>query len=94
MNTKKRIIRLIETYINDFKKNSIEEMYGRGTRIKINDLQYSTNNSSLMVESIIILGDLINEDVMNRELADLVIHDALKYFYPDLSVKIYVRWDV
>lgn len=94
MNTKQRIIRLIETYLNDFKKKEVEQMYGKGTKIKIHNIEYSTNQSSLMVESIIILGDLINEEIMDRELADIIIHDALQYFYPDLGVKIYVRWDV
>lgn len=91
---KRRIIRLLESYMNEFQGESVQEMYGKGSKIKIHNIDYSTNTNSLFLEAIIVLGDLINEEVMDRKLADILIQDALIYFYPDLSVKTYVRFDV
>lgn len=94
MDTKKRIIRLIETYLNEHRKSDVETMYGSGSKIKIHDLMFSTSQKSLMIETVIVLGETINEEVMDRKLADLLVQEALVYFYPELSVKNYVRWDV
>jgi len=46
------------------------------------------------MEAVIVLGDLITEELMDRSLADVVISDAITYFYPEFSVKTYVRFDV
>jgi hypothetical protein len=91
---KRRVIRLLESYLNDFRGESVQEMYGNGSKIKIHDILYSTNSNSLMLETVIVLGDVINEDVMDRKLADILIQDALVYFYPDIPIKTYVRFDV
>ena len=93
MDRKHRIIRLIENYINDFQGQSVKEMYGEGSIIKIHDIFYSTTQKSVLVEAIVILGDLINENLMDRKMADILIQDALVYFYPEHSNKIYVRFD-
>ena len=69
-------------------------MYGKNSRIKIHDINYSTNTNSLLLEAVIVLGDVINEEVMDRKLADILIQDALIYFYPETSIKTYVRFDV
>jgi len=91
---KKRLFRLIEVYLNDFRGPAIEEMYGKGTKIKIHSISDSVKDKSLLIEAVIILGEIINEEVMDREMADVVIQDALIYFYPEYSIKVMVRWDV
>lgn len=93
MGKKARIIRLIEFYLNDFRKNEVEGMYGTNAKIKIIDLNYSTNNKSLFVESKICLGDVINESIFDREVADILIQESLVYFYPNVPVKVSVSWD-
>lgn len=91
---KRRLFSLIESYINDFHKDSVEEMYGKGTTIKIHSMSPSYSSKSLLFEAVILLGDTINEQVMDRKLADILIQDALVYFFPDQHIKTYVRWDV
>lgn len=91
---KRRFFRLIEHYINDFRKEAIEEMYGVGTRIKIHSLSESISQNSILLEIVIVLGEQINEEVMDRKLADVLVQDAIVYFFPDKNVKTYVRWDV
>ena len=93
MGKKERIIRLIEYYINDFRKNEVEGMYGTNSKIKIIDFNYSSIVKSLCVESKIILGDTINESVMDREVADILVQDAIQYFYSDIPVKVSVDWE-
>ena len=35
---KRKLYRLIEHYINDFRGEAVEEMYGKGTKIKIHNM--------------------------------------------------------
>jgi hypothetical protein len=36
----------------------------------------------------------INESVMDKTLANILIQDALVYFFPDQKIKTYIRFDV
>ena len=91
---KRRLYRLIESYINDYQGKSVQEMYGKGSYIKIHTLNFSVTKNVVLLEAVIILGDLITEQQMDRNLADILIQDALVYFFPETSVKTYVRFDV
>lgn len=91
---KRRFFRLIEHYINDFRKEAIEEMYGVGTKIRVHSMSESFTDKSILFEVVIVLGEQINEGTMDRELADVLVQDALVYFFPDQNIKTYVRWDV
>ena len=63
-------------------------------KIKIHNMAESQAGKSILFEAIIILGNTITEQVMDRKLADVLIQDAVVYFFPDQSIKTYVRWDV
>jgi hypothetical protein len=93
MDPKKRLFRLIEVYLNEYRKNEVEEIYGKGTKIKIHTINHSITTNSLLIEAVIYLGDIITEEVMDRELADIIIQESLDYFYPECSIKTMVRWD-
>ena len=60
MNNKRRIIDLIEFYINDHRNEDLNLMYGNGSKIKIKDIGYSTSNKSIFIDCSIILGDIKN----------------------------------
>lgn len=94
MRDKARIFRIIEYYTNHFRKFDMEESYGKNARIKILDFNYSTHNKAIYLEAKIILGEVINESVLDRLTADILIQDALIYLYPDLPVKISIDYDV
>ena len=91
---KRRFYSLIESYINDFQGKSVMEMYGKGARIKIHNLNFSVTQQSIFMEAVIILGELITEEHIDRALADVLIQDAMVYFFPECSVKTYIRFDV
>ena len=94
MKDKDRIIRILEHYINVLKKNEVELMYGQNSRIQIRNLDYSITSKSLYIEAKIILGDIIDESVLDRSLADLLIQDSLVYVYDDVPVKVSIDYDV
>ena len=94
MDNKNSLIRILEFYINNHKNKEVELMYGTGSQIKIVSFEYSTNLKSLFVEAKIILGEEINESVLERSLADVLIVDAISYIYPNEPVKISVSYDV
>jgi hypothetical protein len=94
LDKKQRLYRLLETYINDFRGDAVQEMYGKGTKVKIHNINFSTTSKSIFIESIIILGETINESVIDTKLLDVLIQDAMVYFYPEASLRTYVRFDV
>lgn len=91
---KKRLFSLLEFYINDFQKESIEKIYGVGTKIKVHSMGESYSTNSLSFELVIVLGDTINEECLVGELADVLINDALVYFFPHHRISTLIRWDV
>ena len=80
--------------MNDFQGNAVQEMYGDGARIKVHSMNHSYTEKSILFEIVIVLGNTINESVMDKTLANILIQDALVYFFPDQKVKTYVRFDV
>ena len=94
MKDKDRIIRILEHYINVLKKYEVELMYGQNSRIQIKNLDYSITSKSLYIEAKIVLGDIIDESVLDRSLADLLIQDSLVYVYDDVPVKVSIDYDV
>jgi hypothetical protein len=91
---KRRLFRLIESYMNDFQGDAVQEMYGDGARIKVHSMTDSYSTKSVLFEIVIILGTTINESMMDKTLATILIQDALVYFFPDQNVKTYIRFDV
>jgi len=94
LDNKRRLFRLIENYINDYQGGAVQEMYGKGSYIKIHNLNFSVTQQSVLLEAVVVLGDLITEEHIDRKLADVLIQDAIIYFFPECSVKTYVRFDV
>ena len=94
MDRKRKLSRLIESYMNDFRGDAVQEVYGKGSYIKIHNLNFSVTQQSVLLEAVIILGDLITEEHIDRKLADVLILDATVYFFPEYSIKTYVRFDV
>jgi hypothetical protein len=94
LDKKRRLFRLIESYMNDFRGDAVQEMYGDGARIKVHSMTDSYSTKSVLFEIVIILGTTINESMMDKTLATILIQDALVYFFPDQNVKTYIRFDV
>lgn len=93
--SKDKLKLMMERYLNIVKKNEIELMYGEGTTVRIHTINFSTTTTSILVEAVIILGERINEDSLDRRLVDYLIQDSIPYFFPELnSCKVMVRWDV
>jgi hypothetical protein len=57
-------------------------------------MNHSYSTKSILFEIVIVLGTTINESMMDKTLANILIQDALVYFFPDQNVKTYVRFDV
>jgi hypothetical protein len=91
---KQRCIRIIEKFLNKVKKEEIELFYGVGTRIKVKQIDYITQGKYIMIDVTIHLGDVINEDVLDRGLIDYLIQDIIQLLFPDYSSKVLLGWDV
>lgn len=93
MDLKKRYIRIIEKYLNVIKKNDVELMYGKGTKIEVRNINPSISSNSITVEVVIILGEVINEEVLDSSLTPYLIQDILELIFPDVMTKTIVSWD-
>jgi hypothetical protein len=47
-----------------------------------------------LIELVVVLGDTINEDTLDSSLAEILIQEALVYFFPEKKIKTLIRWDV
>jgi hypothetical protein len=90
---KKRYIRIIEKYLNVIKKNDVELMYGKGSKIEVRNINPSISSNSITVEVVIILGEVINEEVLDSSLTPYLIQDILELIFPDVITKTIVSWD-
>jgi len=95
LDKKQRFYRLIESYINDYQKDAVELMYGEGAKIKIHSWSYNGKGDTFLFELVIVLGEIINESVMDKTMAEVLLRDSLVYFYPEIQkIKCMVRFDV
>ena len=94
MDNKRRLFRLIETYLNEFKGELVESIYGDRSRIKVHTVNFGVSDNSVLVELVVILGGTINEDTLDTSLAEILIQEALVYFFPEKNIQTIIRWDV
>jgi hypothetical protein len=94
MDNKRRLYRLLEVYLNGFKSDLVESIYVKKSYIKVHTVTFGISDNSVLVELVVILGDVINEEVLDTSLAEVLIKDALIYFWPEKKIRTLVRWDV
>ena len=94
MDNKRRLYRLLEVYLNNFKGDLVENIYGKKSLIKVHTVTFGISDNSVLVELVVVLGDIINEETLDTSLAEVLIKDALVYFWPEKKIRTLIRWDV
>ena len=94
MDNKRRLYRLIEGYLNDYKKDVVEVFYGEGTYIKVNSITFGITKNYILVDTIVKLGNTITEDVVDESLAKILIEDSMVYFFPDSEIRTLINFDI
>jgi hypothetical protein len=94
MDNKRRLYRLLEEYLNGFKGEMVENIYGKNSYIKVHHVTFGIKENNVLIELVVVLGDVINEEVMDTSLAEVLISEALVYFWPEKKISTLVRWDV
>ena len=70
-------------------------MYGKNSQIKVHSWSHNNKGDTFLFELVIVLGDVISESVMDKAMAEVLLKDALSYFYPEIEkMKCIVRFDV
>ena len=92
MDNKRRVYRLLEGFINESNKESVETWYGKGSIIKIHNMNF-TQKKSVVIEIVIVLGDVISESVMDERMASALISEGFVYFFPGMSIHLIHSWD-
>jgi hypothetical protein len=93
MGLKRKLIKIMNRYIDENFVGDIESFYGKGSKIKVKNLTESYTCNSILIDAVIILGEEINEDVMHVELCDLLLRESLEPIYPNVHVKTMISWD-
>ena len=92
---KRKFYRLLENYMNESRKEDVELMYGKDAKIKIHNWTHNVKGDQFIFELIVVLGNTINESVMDTNLAEVLLKDGLQYFYPEVTKICYMtRFDV
>ena len=86
--------KLIERYINVARKSSLEEFYGKGSEVKITNLNFGVTSKSVVVSMTIKLGEIINEQVMEKDIAELFLIQLFIFLFRDIKITTVVNWDV
>lgn len=94
MDNKRRLYRLIEGYLNDYKKDVVELFYGEGTYIKVNSITFGTTKNYVLIDASVKLGETITEDVIDESMAKILIEDSMVYFFPDSDIRTLIDFDV
>ena len=71
-----------------------KEIYGKKSYIKVHNVTFGISDDSVLIELVVVLGDTINEETLDTSLADVLLKEALVYFWPEKKVRTLVRWDV
>lgn len=93
MDSKSHHKKIIERYVNRNKHHLIETWYGGGSYVNIHNIDASYTKKIVIVDVKIILGDVINEEVMDRGLVEYLLENVLSVLYPDFFYKLIVSWD-
>lgn len=94
LDRKQSFFRLIEYYINNFRRDAVETIYGNNSKIKIHSMSESFSTNVMLFEVVVILGEKINESIIDDTLTKILVEDALLYFFPEKKIQTYVRFDV
>ena len=77
MDNKRRLYRLLEVYLNGFKSDLVESIYGKTSYIKVHTVTFGISDNSVLVELVVLLGDVIKGSVN-------------KYLYPVVGIIVLV----
>lgn len=94
MDNRRRLINLIEKYLNEIKRDTVIKFYGEGSSIKINTLTFGTTKNYILIDVIVKLGETITEDVIDESMAKILIEDSMVYFFPDSDVRTLINFDI
>ena len=94
MDRKSRILRLIEVYVNELKKEDVELFYGSGSKIKLLNIDYITSNKKLYIDFCVVFGDEFDITYLDGNMACFLIDESLIYLFPDMRANYNFTFDV
>lgn len=90
---KRRLFRLIEFHINNHNKNLVESFYGKGSKIEVKHMTEVFSTDSIMFELKVVFGDEISEEMLDKEPANLLMSEAIFWFFPNKKIHTTIVFD-
>jgi hypothetical protein len=86
--------KILEEYIDENEKYDVEGFYGRGSEIQIRSMEFSPTRKLCKIDCVVILGEKIEEDLLDTEFCQHVVSDACKLFLGNYTIVCSVKFDV
>lgn len=93
MSQKRSIIKIMNKYLHEVHKGTIESYYGVGSKIKIHNITPSHSSGMLLIDAKVHLGDTINEEVLENDMCDLLVRESIEPIFPEAHIKVMISWD-
>lgn len=90
---KKKLFKLIEKYVNFLRSKEMELIYGKGSKLKVHSISESVKHKTILIECIVIFGDIIEESMLDESAVDLYVRESIKDVFPNAKIQTMVRWD-
>lgn len=95
MDKKEIIASHLEILINESKKDEFQAMYGVNSKFIVTNVGHTSRGQTLYIEGKIILGDIINETILDSEMINILILDHIKFIYDNNSdINLSISFDV
>lgn len=83
-----------EKLLNVLEKKYIDEFYGKGTYLKIRNVTFSPTKKSCIVDCVVILGETLNESVLNDDMTRLLVITIMEKLLYHYTINVMVSYDV
>lgn len=71
--------RCLYILLNEVFKNDLELLYGKGSKIEIKNIVYSTNDKHYSIQCCLYISDITLFEEVNTDGVDLLVIDAWKF---------------
>lgn len=99
MTKKERFSRIIESFVNEQRKDSLELFFGTNSKLKIQNIDYSDRLKTIIIEAKVIFGGDFDESFTDftyffDEMLGVFIKDAVEYIEPNAKIALTISYDI
>jgi predicted Co/Zn/Cd cation transporter (cation efflux family) len=95
VNNKDRFCRIIEKFVNESRTDTMNLIFGNGSKIKVKNIDYSTTTKSIYIDVVVIVGEEIDDlTIQSDDVVVDLIKQSIDYISFNEKLTITVSYDV